>query len=85
MKKPKSFLHYDEGVIAGGTTLLITIMPVKEPYSFLGYIKWHNAWRKYCFFPSSGSLWDANCLTEVIAKLNQLNVEHKSTRTKKAV
>lgn len=31
----------------------------------LGFIKWHGAWRKYCFFPEQGTLYDPNCLRQI--------------------
>jgi hypothetical protein len=28
----------------------------------LGYIKWHGAWRQYCFFPNGDCIWSSDCL-----------------------
>jgi len=30
--------------------------------SVLGQVKFHGAWRKYCFFPSQETLYDPGCL-----------------------
>ena len=40
----------------------------------IGVIKWYGAWRKFCFFPNSDTVWDSNCLTSITyltMKLNQ--------------
>jgi len=28
----------------------------------IGTIKWHPAWRKYCFFPDGDTVWSTSCL-----------------------
>lgn len=33
--------------------------------TILGYIKWHGAWRKYCFYPEKNTLYDPKCLNEL--------------------
>jgi hypothetical protein len=43
----------------------------------LGIIQWNGSWRKYCFFPDIGTLWDFSCLIEISAFLIRVNREHK--------
>ena len=31
----------------------------------LGYVKWHGAWRQYCFFPDTATLYNADCLRQI--------------------
>lgn len=31
----------------------------------LGEIRWFGAWRKYCFYPTSGTIFDKGCLREI--------------------
>ncbi len=31
----------------------------------LGQISWYSAWRRYAFFPDSGTVYDADCLREI--------------------
>jgi hypothetical protein len=38
----------------------------------LGQIKWYPAWRRYVFFPSENTLYDANCLEEIEKFLREL-------------
>ena len=39
----------------------------------IGLIKWYGAWRKYCFFPNSNTIWDNKCLNEILNFLNDKN------------
>lgn len=39
---------------------------VWRPGVTLGLVKWYAPWRRYCFMPSSATIFDASCLTEVI-------------------
>ena len=31
----------------------------------LGYVKWYSGWRRYCFFPSPGTLYEQDCLRDI--------------------
>lgn len=31
----------------------------------LGQIRWYAPWRRYCFFPSAGTIWSPGCLEDV--------------------
>ena len=31
----------------------------------LGQIRFHGAWRKFCFFPAPNTMFDAGCLREI--------------------
>ena len=33
--------------------------------AFLGTVRWHSSWRKYCFFPLGDSMFDPTCLREI--------------------
>lgn len=46
----------------------------------LGMISWFAHWRRYCFFPNGSAVYDATCLREVIAFLNEANAAHKGER-----
>jgi hypothetical protein len=45
----------------------------------LGVIKWHPAWRHYCFFPiiEFGTIWSDRCLKILYEFIIKLNQEHK--------
>jgi len=41
----------------------------------LGYIKWNCAWRQYCFFPESKTLFSRECMSDVINFIDGLMIE----------
>lgn len=47
---------------------------------FIGEIKWHAQWRKYCFFPAPNTLWDEKCLNEINVFLNRITLEYKASK-----
>jgi len=48
----------------------------------LGKIKWYPAWRKYCFFPNSMTIWDTKCLLEITKFIKELMDERKEKKPK---
>jgi hypothetical protein len=42
-----------------------------------GAIKWHGGFRKYCFFPSDGFLFDGDCLRLIANALDLENDLHR--------
>lgn len=42
----------------------------------VGIVKWHGAWRKYCFFASEGTLFDKDCLRMLADFCEQKTIEH---------
>jgi hypothetical protein len=32
---------------------------------YLGTVKWWGGWRRYCFFPADGSLYEQDCLRDI--------------------
>ena len=39
----------------------------------LGIVKWFPRWRKYCFFPEQDTIYDGQCLNNIIQFLDALN------------
>ena len=66
----ENIVFKDSGYSGSGKTL------VNEVYSlngiFLGTIKWHGAWRKYCFFPAKETLFDSSCLQLISQTLDNM-------------
>lgn len=46
----------------------------------IGVIKWFAAWRKYCFYPVNGTLFDPGCLTDIAAFIQERMEERKKVR-----
>lgn len=38
----------------------------------LGIIKWYGAWRQYAFFPEYGTLFNTECLDDIISYIRGL-------------
>ncbi len=62
---------FPDDVPKGRKTKQWTVVPQTDKetrdeadYVELGLVKWHSPWRRYCFFPSPGTLFDAACLRE---------------------
>ena len=44
----------------------------KSSGTILGKIKWHPAWRRYCYFPIIHAVYDITCLNDISDFLEQL-------------
>ena len=53
-----------------------------EPFEEIGHIKWYPAWRKYCFFPDSETLYEAKCLSDIESYINFLMDGRKANPAK---
>jgi hypothetical protein len=58
---------------------------VKSGGMTLGKIKWYAPWRRLCFFPGPGSVYDAACLEEIVAKTRFEDEAYKTQRRLKKV
>jgi hypothetical protein len=54
----------DKGKSASGLTSIWSVETLEDVE--LGQIKWFAAWRKYVFWPHSGTLYDSACLKEIM-------------------
>lgn len=43
----------------------------------LGEIKWYGAWRKFCFYSISDTIWDNKCLEQLLNFINKYNKDWK--------
>lgn len=41
----------------------------------LGLIKYNTSWRKYCFYPIEETIFDSNCMLDIINFMDKLNLE----------
>ena len=60
--------------LPGRKTRIYDISSVRQE-AHLGQIKWHGAWRQYCFFPNGYTIWSAGCLGDVNDFLARLKRE----------
>jgi hypothetical protein len=45
----------------------------------LGYVKWPSPWRKYVFLPEDATLYDPECLLDIIKFLEAETTKQKAT------
>lgn len=76
MKEPKKYLKLVE-IDKKDKTSVYRLENLEGGY--LGNVKWFGPFRKYCFFPVSGCVFDVNCLNEIISLITGL----MDDRTKK--
>jgi hypothetical protein len=46
----------------------------------LGEIRWYGPWRKYCFFPFVGIIFDSGCLKDIQTKIDNETKAHKESK-----
>jgi hypothetical protein len=62
--KGKTLLFHDEGHLSPGSATHKFAVTSRYNSSLLGYVKWFNQWRQYCFFPVN-AVFDKKCLREI--------------------
>lgn len=48
----------------------------------LGHILWYPQWRQYTFAPSIGTIFNPDCMYQIIEKISKLNAAHKAALRK---
>ena len=56
-----------------------TVWQVKSKHSgdILGVIKWFGKWRQYAFFPWLDTIWNPDCMTDIIQFIRELMDKRK--------
>ena len=52
-------------------TKVYSVVNIKSNYS-LGVIKWYSSWRQYCFFPAKETIFNKDCMKDIIDFINKL-------------
>ena len=73
-----SFLTFTKSYSTGKTDVYV----IQSNGSTLGTVRWYAGWRRYTLQPSSGTVWDAKCLTEVTEFLERLMLERDPAHQK---
>lgn len=64
----------------GRKTKIYTLVNQKNELIHLGIIKWHAAWRQYCFFPEDETVFNKTCLKDIMCFLEDLNKKRQSNK-----
>jgi hypothetical protein len=46
----------------------------------LGEIRWYTPWRKYCFFPYTGTVFEQDCLNRIAEFLVSETAKHRKVK-----
>lgn len=46
---------------------------------YLGAIQWNGAWRQYCFYPETETMWSSGCMKGIITFIDKINKQHKDS------
>ena len=76
MSKNKSYIEFTE-VFEGKKTSVYLVTTKSDDIIRLGIIKWHNGWRRYCFFPEAGTLFDCIYMNEIVGFIENLMEERR--------
>lgn len=78
MKKRNGIKYIDfELVYQLPKTARFAVRNIKSQ-SIVGYVKWYNGWRQYCFFPEPDCIFSSECLNDIINFIQ--NEEEKRIR-----
>jgi len=50
----------------------VVVVYSKKSGDRLGIIKWYGAWRQYAFFPETGTIFNVECLNDIIIHIKGL-------------
>lgn len=67
------FLYILKTELPKRKTPIYNLFSKYNPGVKLGEIKWFGAWRKYCFYPESDTIFDNKCLNYIIEFLDFVN------------
>lgn len=73
------YLTFEKDITYAGKTNKYGVFNLTKSL-LLGFIRWHGAWRKYCFFPASNTVFDNGCMKEIIEFIDEQMLERKSVK-----
>jgi hypothetical protein len=73
MSKYLEFSLIEEKSIGLGQKIkIIGVWSKKHSKKRLGLIKWFGRWRQYTFFPETGTVFNAECLNDIVSHIKGL-------------
>lgn len=80
----KVWIRFDEAPPRGNTkTWWVREIAAAVDGPALGIIKWFAPWRRYAFFPATGSLFESECLQNIAGFCNGHTLDRKSVWRKR--
>jgi len=76
---PTKYLRFERVENPGRKTMVWEVVSQSGGF-VLGHIKWHGAWRQYCFFPSAETLFNTDCLDAITDRIATCNRWQRNVR-----
>ena len=76
MKTKYKYIHFAERDSTGRKTSIWRCLN-NISHSLLGKVKWHGAWRQYCFLPEANTVFNRGCNNDINDFITQLMDERK--------
>lgn len=73
----------DIGTTPTGKTRIWNIWS-KTDDSLIGQIRWHGAWKRYCFFTGEASIFEQDCLRHISEFIVERTNEHRAMKKAQA-
>lgn len=70
------YLSFEEDDHYEGKTKRFMVVS-KKRLNILGEIKWYGAWRQYTFWPIGDTIWNTQCMKDIILFIDNLMSERK--------
>ena len=70
------YLSFEEDDHYVGKTKRIMVIS-KKNLNILGEIKWYGDWRQYTFYPKVYTLWNRQCMRDIISYIDGLMDERR--------
>jgi hypothetical protein len=74
--KKTEYLTFDSTVPEGMKTNVISVVNNRSGDE-IGKIAWYSPWRQYCFLPKGNTVWNLQCMRDVLSIINQLMGERR--------
>lgn len=71
------YLRFDECPSTSLKTKIWEVLPLRGG-SVLGRVQWHAPWRRYAFHPGPSTLYDADCLGQIMRFLKDETDKHRA-------
>ena len=78
-KKKKEWIKF-ELIIKKPKTKVYHVITTYDDAKIIGEISWYCPWRCYVFYPAPSTVWEPNCLNQIIKFIDSLMEERKNIR-----
>lgn len=81
--RPTKYLSFEQADNPGRKTGVWIVRSVRSGTT-LGVIRWYGPWRQYCFFPTSATIFNTDCLVGIADRIQTCNRWQRNIRANRA-